>query len=292
MRRLLMASIAAVGLATSIGASAFAADLPVYTKALPIAPYYSWTGFYAGADVGYAWKDPTVTFSPNDPASALLLGGFAGSPPMGPLSFDDHGVFGGGDIGYNWQFNRSWLVGVETDFNVSSIEGQGSAAAFTPSDFNNLRQTAVAQISADQEILWFGTVRARAGWLATNDLLLYGTGGFAYGKVSEAVSLTTSLGTNQNKGGFSYSCAANIPCFLGTSDRIATGWTAGAGAEYHVPGTNASFKVEYLYVNLGAGDTVNAVAQNFNPALLPSSFAAKYSTTDFNTVKLGLNWKF
>jgi outer membrane immunogenic protein len=288
MRRVLLASVAATVLSVGFGYSALGADLPIYTKAPPIA--YSWTGFYAGVDVGYAWKDPTVTYTPNDPVSlAFLTGGVGG--PIAPISFTDKGAFGGGQLGYNWQLNRSWLLGVETDFNGSSITGQGTASSLFLS--GNVDHPAVSPlISAEQEIEWFGTVRARAGWLPTNDLLLYGTGGFAYGKVGENVSLQTNNSITRDIGGFSAVCVANSPCYLGSSSRIATGWTAGAGVEYRVPGTNASFKLEYLYVNLGAGNTVTAVAQGVDAGTTASSFGAHYSSIDFNTVKLGLNWHF
>jgi outer membrane immunogenic protein len=289
-RSLLLAPVAS--LTIGLASVACAADLPIYTKA-PIAPYYDWTGVYTGVDVGYAWKDPTITFSPNDPVSALLLAGTASGHPIGPISFTDKGAIGGFAVGYNWQIKRSWLIGVEADINAASIEGQGSTGSVFSfiHDGNHLQSQF---INADQEILWFGTVRARAGWLPTNDLLLYGTGGFAYGRVSESVIDQNNGNTtiSQSIGGFSVVCAAGATCYQGATDRIATGWTAGAGMEYHVPNSHASFKVEYLYVNLGAGDTVTAVAQNIVAGTTASSFAAKYSGTDFNTVKLGLNWKF
>jgi len=48
-------------------------------------------------------------------------------------------------------------------------------------------------------------------------------------------------------------------CFLGNSSRIGVGWTAGAGVEYAL-WNNLTLKVEYLFVNLGRGDTTNVVA--------------------------------
>ena len=44
-------------------------------------------------------------------------------------------------------------------------------------------------INASQQVKWYSTVRARLGWLAANNLLLFGTGGFAFGRVDEAVNL-------------------------------------------------------------------------------------------------------
>jgi outer membrane immunogenic protein len=272
MKNLVAATVAAAGIVLGTGTITRAADLPIYTKAPPV-PVYSWTGFYAGVDIGYAWKDPTVSFSPNDAIAAQALSG------IGSISFNDSGVFGGADVGYNWQFNRYWLAGLETDFNASSIEGSGSAAnvfSLQPPRADFI-PAAAGHMAVDQEILWFGTVRARAGWLPTDNLLLYGTGGFAYAKISEAAIFGV--------------VAPGLPfTYYGHSDRIATGWTAGAGAEYRVPGTNASLKLEYLFVDLGAGDSFNAVAQVPPPSSTTSSFLVKYSATEFNTVKFGVNW--
>jgi outer membrane immunogenic protein len=293
MRRVLLATAAISLLGPFFGPGlATAADMPL--KAPPIAYGPSWTGFYAGVDLGYGWKDdPTVTATGNDPLSIRLLSGLAaGGQPLGPVSFGNKGVFGGVEAGYNWQLYRSWLVGIETDFNVSNIHGQGSASSIAQSGIPGLPDF-TQQLTASQNVQWFGTVRPRAGWLATDNLLLYGTGGFAYGRVTEQVNYGLSPAAIATVGNFTLSCAA-VPaqCVYGTSSRIATGWTAGGGAEYRVPGTSASFKVEYLYVNLGAGDTVQAVAQSFTAGTNPTSLSAAFTRTDFHTVKAGLNWHF
>ena len=79
----------AVALGFGAAQSASAADLPIKApvyKAPPIAPAYSWSGCYIGAQVGYGWirdKD-TETFggaiTPNSPTdtaepSGLKVGG-------------------------------------------------------------------------------------------------------------------------------------------------------------------------------------------------------------------------
>jgi outer membrane immunogenic protein len=283
-RYVVLASAACLAIGLAAG-SASAADMPMYTKAPPVG--YNWTGAYVGVDVGYAWHDPTVTFTPNDRTASIFL--TSGGHTIAPVSYDLHSVFGGFDAGYNWQFNRSWLVGVETDFNWSSLDGRGTSTAPFSGDGCST-PVCGRQVSADQEILWFGTLRARAGWLATSDLLLYGTGGFAYGKISENV-----VATNSGPGALAIglpgpsrvTCAAGGICYQGTSEFIATGWTAGAGLEFHVPGSTATWKLEYLFVDLGSGGLVNAIAANG----AASSFGAKYPDVQFNTVKLGLNWK-
>ena len=66
---------------------------------------------------------------------------------------------GGGQIGYNWQSGQ-WVLGIEAD-----IQGSGANDTFAAYKFSNP---------------WFGTVRGRAGY-AMNNVLLYVTGGLAYG---------------------------------------------------------------------------------------------------------------
>jgi outer membrane immunogenic protein len=149
---------------------------------------------------------------------------------------------------------------------------------------------------AQQQIQDFGTVRARLGWLPTNNVLLYATGGFAYGRVKDTVSITAA--SNAFLAPLTYFCSlaagvTEVPnCFLGNNSRWETGWTAGAGLEYS-PWEHISFKVEYLFVGLGNGGNVNVVAQSTNgvPAT-PASFTSAFSRTDFNVVRGGINWKF
>ena len=63
MKRTLIASAAFASML--VATSAFAADLPVYTKAPAVAVVYDWTGYYIGTNVGYSFgrgtTDGTVT---------------------------------------------------------------------------------------------------------------------------------------------------------------------------------------------------------------------------------------
>ena len=104
--------------------------------------------------------------------------------------------------GYNWQGNNL-VVGVETD-----IQGTNADDVIAPWKFSNP---------------WFGTARARVGY-AWNNVLLYGTGGFAYGNVE-----LNSLGVSQT--------------------RTHYGWALGAGLEVGLT-PNWTAKVEYLYFDL------------------------------------------
>jgi len=96
-------------------------------------------------------------------------------PPMG-FSNSASGVIGGGQIGYNWQFNGNWLLGVETDFQGANLQ---SGSTVSPVPLSPTAGGGFALNSSEfmnRELNWFGTVRGRLG-LTFDRLLIYGTGG-------------------------------------------------------------------------------------------------------------------
>jgi outer membrane immunogenic protein len=243
MRRFRFAALAAVAV-FGFASFASAADLP--TKAPPNSPppplAYSWTGLYFGANIGGGWGNRHVDFSPNDPLATALFKNVNGGPP--PTSFNTSGVVGGLQIGYNWQLSDNWLVGLETDSDWSGTEGSGSSSG-TVKRFSPFTNT------VDEKVDWFGTVRARLGYLPTSNLLTYVTGGFAYGKVEHNGSYSTTVGFVGNRPGpNTFVCpGAGGPCFSGSSSDVATGWTLGGGLEYAF-WQKWTLKAEYLYVSL------------------------------------------
>jgi outer membrane immunogenic protein len=101
MKKILLASVAIIGLGAIVPAQA--ADLAArpYTKApaYEAAPIYNWTGFYIGGHVGGAFGGSDNIF---DPA-------FNGN--------GSDGVFmGGGQIGYDTQFAPNWVFGLEANY--------------------------------------------------------------------------------------------------------------------------------------------------------------------------------
>jgi hypothetical protein len=102
------------------------------------------------------------------------------------------GVTGGIEAGYNWQIDRKWLLGIEADFNGSNLRGNGNSTSMLEGPPAVVFTQTVA---TQQNIDWYGTLRGRIGWLPTSSLLLFGTGGFAYGQVA-------NTGTYSNNGPF------------------------------------------------------------------------------------------
>jgi outer membrane immunogenic protein len=268
-RKFLMATIAATLAAT--GASAADMATPIYAKAPVMAPAYNWSGFYVGVNGGYGWEDPTVVLIPNDP---IVVGSL-----VPPASWTNKGGFGGGQIGYNYQFGRQWLAGLEADIDFSNLKGSGSSAV---RPFQNL---------TSQNVDWFGTVRGRLGWLPTERLLVFATGGLAYGDVKENVSVnnTTGFAFSTLGGGYGYTCAATGPCFAGQSSSVKAGWAAGGGFEYAF-WQNLTVKAEYLYADLGRSNTRVTALAGGSPTL--SSYTAAFTDLSFNLVRAGINYKF
>jgi outer membrane immunogenic protein len=296
MKSVRLASVALAAM-VAIG-TASAADMPLKAPPLPPAPVATWTGFYIGLNGGYGWRDNArPVFTANDPYSALLLAGGLdiaagpGGQPLVPPANRLRGALGGLQIGYNWQVNPYLLFGLEADLQASGIRGNGTAANLVA------QPTLTATTPTEQNIRWFGTARARLGFLPASNWLIYGTGGFAYGRIDESVNVSTAglgVGVITIASGFGSGCiAGGVNCLVGASSRIATGWTAGAGTEWLVS-PNVTVKAEYLYVRLGGGDGFNVVATvpNANPLVALTSFRASWGTPDFHAVRVGINYKF
>ncbi len=187
MRKLLLSAAATM----LIAGPTYAADLAV--KAPPPGAAYiasPWDGLYIGGNVGYG----TTSFEET------------ASVPGASASVSEHasGVVGGFQAGYNKQYG-TFVLGLETDFELTSISKTDAFGITT-------------------KLPWFGTTRTRLGFLLNPALLLYATGGVAYGRVERSVP----------------GASAKTP---------GVGWTAGAGLQYALT-PQWSIGAEYLHVEL------------------------------------------
>ena len=284
MRKIRLHLAITAGLSVLCGAS-FAADMPVKAPVLAAVATPSWTGFYAGANLGYGWGDRSPTITATEPGTtAFIKAILSGSGSINPAPFNTSGVFGGLQVGYNYQFAPRWLVGVEVDFQWSDLNGSSNGA------FSFIRGAAPHTSSANERINSFGTVRGRLGYLVTPNWLVYGTGGFAYGGVEQQATVTnvSPIGVVNS----SFTCVSNAVCATGARFETQGGWAAGAGWEFLLSGTPffnrpVTMKVEYLYVNLGNNNLL--IPTQNNPTV---SFATQFGDAAFHTVRAGFNVKF
>jgi outer membrane immunogenic protein len=284
MRRLSVALIAAVS-TIALTQVALAADLPVkaprYAPLPP--PPYNWTGFYVGGNVGYSWgnagsdinADPVTVI---DGLSLIPIPGFVGSDSVKPK-----GIIGGGQIGYNWQFSPNWVAGLEADWQAS---GEKASHSFTDPFsfiFNAgggffIPVTGAAVMDYEAKISWFGTLRGRIGY-AWDRVMLYATGGLAYGEIKLAGTNTVS-GT---VGGAPFLAVTAIG-----HSKVNAGWTVGAGIEGALV-DHWTWKAEYLYMDLGSLDD-----PDIDLAAISTSGGRVTTHTNFtdNIVRVGLNYRF
>ncbi|MGA8169388.1 MAG: outer membrane beta-barrel protein [Methylocystis sp.] len=132
---------------------------------------------------------------------------------------------------------------------------------------------------------YLGTFRARIGYVAMPTLLVYATGGFAYGGANNTISVGQVASTSIFSPSFGSFASSN---FRG-------GWTVGGGAEWmFMP--NWSAKIEYLYYDLGSVNS-GIILGGVNQTVVgsPGLYAAGVATTaSFNgqIVRVGLNYHF
>src|SRR5215217_722986 len=140
---------AATGLLAASAVAAFAADFRSYAPAAPYGSYFSWTGFYLGANGGYGWGDSRWNFPGGTTRDFKVSGGLAGVT-----------------AGFNYQTGPV-VFGAEADANWTDINGSTNTSC-GPVCYNNNT--------------WLTTVRGRVGY-AVDRLLPYVTGGAAIGNV-------------------------------------------------------------------------------------------------------------
>jgi outer membrane immunogenic protein len=242
--------------ALSLAAPAFAQ--PADTGA------FTWTGPYVGINAGYGGGGFNYPFSGTTDAAGT-------NPVAGRLRQDSSGPLGGGQIGYNVQGPQGLVFGLETDIDAANIRGR--------SDFHSADASGTfTSGGVDSKIDYLGTLRGRIGAPLFNGRFLpYVTGGFAYGGV-------------RNSAGFGCSGCSNGGGF--TSDtHTQTGWTVGAGTEYALD-RHLSFKVEYLYADLGGRDLSSDLGGTFSAPGVSLSNASVRENTDANLIRAGLNFRF
>ncbi len=256
MTKGILATLALVAL----GGTAFAADLPsrkgpVYA---PVAPIFTWTGFYVGVNAGAVFTDNTIRTSGTAP---FTIGNVLAERRPSSIGNDEVGFIGGAQVGYNYQIG-ALVLGAEADIQYTDINSRTSRVG-----------TSGANSVFSQEMDYLGTVRLKVGY-AMDRFMVYATGGLAYGDVS-------------NRATFFNAAVPTQVDYIGRSSDVEVGYAIGAGLEYAFT-NNLSLKAEYLYYDLGT-KKVAVNQQNF--ALAAGSYVSRFDN-DGHIVRAGLNYRF
>jgi len=248
----------AVSTVLGFGATARAADL------VEAPTIYDWSGFYIGGNIGYGFG--------GDDKVGLLTDG-KGAEPGGILGHDVdigklelEGIFGGGQIGFDHQMGKL-VLGAVADIEASDVKDDFDSNVKDKFGFDT-------SVSASDKVDLWGTVRGRVGW-AMNRVLVYGTGGLAWGEVNYDVKLKDDLEGDK----------ARL-----SSNSTEIGYALGGGLAWAIS-DHWSIGGEYLYVNLGKQSLHGKV--RFEDDNDPTGETlTTHPTPDFHSVKAFVNFKF
>lgn len=219
--------VAASVFALTAASGAQAADVVMAQEPAPVvvAPMFSWTGFYAGGQIGGTWADTDVNAKGRDDVP-----GFAGFGKS--FSPDPSGFMGGLYAGYNFDLGNNIVLGAETDWVWADMDDSSKSTylAGTADEFT---------VKGKTKEKWAGATRARIGY-AADRWMPYFAAGVAYAKVDSSVSFSDAEGT--------YSKASG--------DKTMTGYTLGAGVDYAMT-DNVILRAEYRYSDFGDKDFGN-----------------------------------
>lgn len=248
-----------------------------------------WSGLYIGGSAGYADKggnsgetlvfdtdrdgvydDQVNTAAPANAFSPGFCNGAAvgNAPAAGCTS--PGGEFGYGvRVGYDWQFGQ-WVFGLVGEAAKADVADAVSGFSTTPASYTFQR-----------ELDYTLAARLRAGY-AFDNVLLYATGGMAWGELDRTFSTTN--GANS---------------FTEINDDSADGYQVGAGVEW-MWSDNFSIGFEYLRTSLDddeyAVDVGPGTAPATNPFLLVNP-AGTFMTRsedqfEYDTYSLTAAWRW
>ncbi len=230
-------------------------DIAGFLTALPAR---DWSGLYVGVNGGYGgdvfrqYGALAGTTAANTPVSLTTYG-----------SSRTGGFVAGGHVGYNFQFYKHFVFGVETDGQWSGVNGQNQAAV-TEAGFGGVL------LSQQSRLDWFGTSRLRAGF-ARGDSLSYATAGVAYG----------NIGVSEYD--------ANGGLFTNSASALRAGWVVGSGTEYAIL-PHLSLRAEYLYMSMGGlNSAATGAVSNGNGLLVGTASTGRMTN---NIMRVGLSWSF
>lgn len=273
MKRILLASVAALGLA----GTASAADLAVRAAPVPV-PLFTWTGCYLGINGGWIGQETSYTtgrqllapFGDPDAATpaenALLAHSYSSSQSGGTI---------GGQFGCQYQWG--WFVlGGEWDANWAGVKDDNffsySAAATNNVWFPRQEWT-------HTQMDWFTTARVRVGAAWWDRVLVYATGGLAMASVDSYTHVAFNNGNNP----------FFIPQYFGAYRESRIGWTVGGGIEWAFA-ANWTAKAEFLYIDLGSDDYISP-RTTFNGTTDTRVWASSVDTQAY-VARVGINYLF
>ncbi len=269
IKKVLMASTSVVLVTTG----AMAADLPSRRAppvfVAPVGLPYSWTGLDFGLTTSVAFpRGQSVVSTPFGGAAATVS----------PISLNKGGLNDiGGQFGGNYQFTGTGIV----------IGAMAEVDYFNLHAYEDIFVGPGTKVNFQERLSYLGTANGRLGY-AFDRVLVYATGGLAFGDVHTA---------------------ATIPGYFGTASTLRAGYDVGGGVEYAIPSNSFlnNLSVERLLgldkklgINLGDG-TIHAeyihydlrtqtATINATPTGGPGGYNSRFRV-EGDLIRVGLGYK-
>lgn len=265
-------------LPATLAAAALTCSAAAASPPAPVPYIYNWSGFYIGLNGGFGGGPVSPIYDLNGVAQVGFPGG---SQYVDQQHHRMGGFFGGGQAGYNRQFQNNVVLGVESDLqwsDVAAIRGDN-----TRSDFNisgGFPNSGIVQTEMRVQQNWFGTTRLRAGYAFADRFLAYVTGGIAYSNFS--------IG-NSGSGSELYPNPGPLSSIAGSASSTRIGWAAGAGLEIGLT-SRVSFKSEYLFTSYSGLSAPYVDHEGSDPHLTIGTFSSR--DLGIHLVRAGLNYRF
>lgn len=250
-----------VALPLCLAASAAqAADVVANQEPAPVvaAPAFSWSGFYAGGQIGGSWGDGS--FERDVKAVKNLRPAKYGDARISDVkkkSIDDGDFIGGVYAGYNLQFTNNIVAGFDADFTwLDNTAKSNENIPFGESRIDGYRN----KVKQD----WMASVRARLGY-AYDRFLPYIAGGVAFTDVEykhRYYGDVTDIWFDERS----------------SSSKTLTGYTLGAGLDYAMT-DHIILRAEYRYTDFGDKDFI-------------LDYQKRNVETKSNDVRFGVAYKF
>jgi len=248
MKQIILSAVVA---GTMLAGPALAADMPARmpVKAAPAAVIaaYNWSGFYTASSIGAALQD---------------IDGVFNLPPPDVHNTSSTRAWTGSHVGYQWMLG-SWVAGVEGSYYTPLSRKFDSS--LTGPDCINILLTPNLSCEARISNLW--TAGGKLGY-AFGNWMVYGTGGYANGRIDQQLRGTVALFTT------------------GETRERHGGWYAGAGFDVFVTRilwSDLILGVEYKHIELN--DKLHV-----SPGGLPVNDVNLGATVDTIMAKATFKW--
>jgi outer membrane immunogenic protein len=218
------------------------------------------------------------------------------------------GAFGTIEAGFDYQVGSNFVIGLNAAFNLASTSIENSAATAGVVDFNgfadgfgsqDVEGTTTGALDTELELGNSWSIGGRAGFLASDSILLFVSGGYvstkaelsaSYNMESDNYLFTDIERIGEADAGFGARAGVSS-----SDDEWLNGYYLGGGVETLLT-ENVSFKMEYRFSDLGSIETSKGYSYEEDPDGDAYGIALAGVEAEANpivhAIRATVNWRF